>query len=263
MATRDYQFISGPETSDLPTSTDPVADADYVPLGYALKNFARGVADVAAVKAIGATNRQNNLFIFVTSLNAFFVFNSGSSATGNDTTVITPTAGSGRWLRIAIGGGGGGGITWIESSKSPAPQFEDNFLKYLFDAGDAQELYCVIKVPSSYAAGSQIFLKTQTVSGDSSGTVLMSSVSTLIRTGTDAITSTTNQRTSTNAAATQTGGTATKPQALSLDITGTDGTINSVAVSPGDLILVKFFRGTDTATQVVKVPVHGAEFTFS
>ncbi len=100
-------------------------------------------------------------------------------------------------------------------------------------------------------------------SPDSSGDVLLQSVATLIRVGTDLISSTTNQRTSTNAAVTLSGGTVSIPQALSLDLSDASGQINGVAVSPGDLIIVQFVRGTDTATSDVNVPVYGTEVSFS
>jgi hypothetical protein len=99
MSTRDYQFIVGPETSTLPTATDPVASGDIVNLGYADKTYTHGVADVAAVKAVAAASRTDNMSLWVDSLKAFFYFDSGSSATGDDVQVITPTAGTGRWLK--------------------------------------------------------------------------------------------------------------------------------------------------------------------
>lgn len=93
--------------------------------------------------------------------------------------------------------------------------------------------------------------------------MLIQSVATLIRSGTDAITSTANQRTSTNAAVTLSGATVDKPQNLSLDLTSSIGEINAVAVSANDIILVEYKRGTDTATGEAKVPVFASETTFS
>lgn len=100
MAVREYNFVNGPETASTPSSSDPSSISDLVNLGYANSHYARGVDDVAALKAISAANRSDNLPVFVDSLNEWFIFDSGSSATGNDVTVITPTAGSGRWLRL-------------------------------------------------------------------------------------------------------------------------------------------------------------------
>jgi hypothetical protein len=167
-------------------------------------------------------------------------------------------------FQIASGGGGGGGaLAWIEDADSPEPITENHDRVYSFLAGETQQVYALIRVPASYGAGSPIKVLLTTLSPDSSGTVLISAQATLIRPGTDLITSTTNQRTTSNTAATQSGATANKPQALTLDISDSTGQINAVAVSAGDLIRVRLYRGTDTATSNVKVPVYGAEVTFS
>jgi hypothetical protein len=100
MAVRSYQFVVGPETSTLPTVGTPSADADTINKGYADKTYTRGVADLATLKAIGASSRSDLQSVYVRSLDAYFQFNSGSSATGNDISVVTPTAGTGRWLRV-------------------------------------------------------------------------------------------------------------------------------------------------------------------
>lgn len=102
-ATREYQFISGPETSTLPTAGTPSNDADTITKGYADDKYVQGgdpVADVTALKAIAAADRTDNDVLFVDSLNTLFYFDSGSSATGDDLTVIAPDAGTGRWLRV-------------------------------------------------------------------------------------------------------------------------------------------------------------------
>lgn len=102
--TTDYEFISGVESIPVPTAGgDPTTTADLISQLYADKSYARGIADVATLKAIGSSGRTNNLPIFVNSLNSWFYFDSGSSATGNDITIIQPTSGSGRWIRIGDG----------------------------------------------------------------------------------------------------------------------------------------------------------------
>ncbi len=170
--------------------------------------------------------------------------------------------GNGTWA-ASSGGGGGGSLQWVEDTDSPVPVVTSGVRFYNFEAALTQPLWALIKVPTGYIAGTQIFLKTFTLSPDSSGSVLISSVATLIRAGITVMTATTNQRTSTNAAVTQSGATATIPQALSLDLTDASGQINGVAVAAGDLIKVKIFRGTDTATSDAQVPVYGAEVTTS
>lgn len=100
MPDRYYEFDSGYETDLTPTVSDPANDQDLVNLAYADGHYARGVADADALKAITTARRSNNLPVFVVSLKAWFIFNSASSATGDDIFVITPTAGTGRWLRV-------------------------------------------------------------------------------------------------------------------------------------------------------------------
>lgn len=121
---------------------------------------------------------------------------------------------------------------------------------YGFDAGLGQQLYSYFKVPNGYTAGTQINLRLLVVSSDTTGNILLSSQATLIRTGTDTLSSTTNQRTSTNTAITLSGATQNIPQAVTLDLTAAAGTINSVAVAAGNLIKVRIFRGTDTSTSI-------------
>lgn len=100
MRTQVYNIVSGVETASPPAGSDPSADADLVNLGFANKSYARGLATVAAVKALASTARTDNLPIFCDELNTWFYFDSASSKTGNDITVLTPDAGTGRWLRL-------------------------------------------------------------------------------------------------------------------------------------------------------------------
>jgi len=105
--TRQYDFITGPETDSLPTIGAPTLDDDLVTLGYADSHYTQGkeaVADVAALKAIpnsGDTARVDRDVVFVDSKNALYQFDSGASDTGDDNLVITPTSGSGRWIKLA------------------------------------------------------------------------------------------------------------------------------------------------------------------
>jgi hypothetical protein len=164
---------------------------------------------------------------------------------------------------IGGSGGGGGALHWVEDVDSPTPVVSNFIRVYQFDAGLGQDLYAIVKVPAGYSSGNPITLRGVVYSADSSGTILMSTVATLIRTGTDAISATTNQRTSTNSAITAGAGTVNKPQSVSWDLTSSIGQINGVSVTAGDLILVQLTRGTDTATGVINVPVYGAEITLT
>ena len=159
------------------------------------------------------------------------------------------------------GGGGGGSLQWLEDASAPTSATENQSLVYLYQAALAQNLYCDIKVPSTYSAGSPIALKLSYYSPDASGTGLLLTQSTLIRTGTDAVTSTTNQRTSTNAAVTFTN--ANRLLTVSFDVTDSTGKVNAVSVSANDIIKIRLYRDTDSATSDIRALVYGAEVTFS
>ena len=147
------------------------------------------------------------------------------------------------------GGGGGVAVTWQEDAVSPITTIQNNMRTWAFSNGEGQSLYALVKVPVSYTAGQQISLRSVFYSADSSGNVYFKTTATLIRVGTDAITSTTNQRTSSQGAVTLGAGTVNKPQAVTCDLTSTSGQINSVSVAAGDLLLVKLYRdSSDTAT---------------
>jgi hypothetical protein len=168
------------------------------------------------------------------------------------------------WVPLG-GGGGGSSMKWEEDAEAPIRLVENGVGVYLFaDAVDAY-LYTAIRVPTSYAASRPVSLKISIYDPSESGTVLMNTVATLIRNGTDAITSTTNQRTSTNAALTLGAGSLNEPNSITLDLTSTTGTINSVAIAAGDLILVKLTRayGSDTSTGDVRFIEQSSEVLFS
>jgi len=105
MATRQFDFIVGPETSVLPTIGTPSLPDDLISLGFADLRYTQGssaVADVTALKAMAAAERIDGDFVLVKSTNNLYRFNSASSDTGDDNFVLTPSAGTGRWLRVTI-----------------------------------------------------------------------------------------------------------------------------------------------------------------
>lgn len=61
------------------------------------------VATIAALKAIPAANRYSGLVVSVAADGSLWYFNSTSVLSGQDILVVTPDAGSGRWLRVPGG----------------------------------------------------------------------------------------------------------------------------------------------------------------
>lgn len=166
----------------------------------------------------------------------------------------------GLWKDVG-GGGGGAGFAWRAMGGNAASQVEENGeVVNLFGAGLAQELYCSLKVPQSYSPGSQIQLYVSGYSESASNTILLQAQSTLIRPGSTAFDSTTNQRTTTNAALTNT--VAKQLREFILDVTDSSGQINGVAVAAGDVIKVRLYRGTDTDTADVRMIPNSTDVKF-
>lgn len=167
-----------------------------------------------------------------------------------------------RTVSFGAGGGGGGALSWAPDDLGNSALAVTEFLQkvWQFASGLSQKVYTVVKVPNSYVAGDQIRMRVLGYS-DTLGTALLSSVATLIRTGTDAFDSTTNQRTSTNVATALPG--AKIPLLTTLDLTSGTGTVNSVAVAAGDLIKVELSRGTDTCPGDLRFIESSTEVLFS
>jgi len=164
----------------------------------------------------------------------------------------------------ATSSGGGGSLQWVEGpSAAPLPETTaqgDQVYQYL--AGGGQDLFALVRVPNGYTAGSQIRMRALAYAPGVAGNLLMLTQATLIRTGTDPVTSTTNQRTSTNTAFTVPG-TANVPTAIVFDLSSATGQINAVAVAAGDLIRVRLYRDTDTLADDAALPVYGFEVSFT
>lgn len=150
-------------------------------------------------------------------------------------------------------------VKWLAQTNAPVYSEANNIGLWQFSNGATQSLYCVYKVPAIYPTGLPLSLRFQWYSAGTSNTVLMQTVSTLIRAGVDLITSTTYQRTSTNAAVTLSASTANEIQVVNADITSSTGQINSVNVSAGDLIIIQLTRGTDTSSDDVNFIAESAE----
>lgn len=149
-----------------------------------------------------------------------------------------------------------------DSGLAPVSTIEYAQKVWKFAKLQSQKLYTVVKVPNSYTAGGQINMRVNIYSPDTSGNILLTAVSTLVRAGTDAFSTITNQRTSTNTTVALSGS-ADIPRAVTLDLSSNTGTINSVAISAGDLIKVQLFRGTDTAVNEFRFVEASAEVSYS
>lgn len=160
-------------------------------------------------------------------------------------------------------GGGGSALIWRELALAPVLSYENNFAVYLYEWSLVQDLYTAVKVPSSYQLGSPIKIRILIYSPDSSGSILIRAQSTLIRAEVDPVDSTTNQRTTTNSAINLSAGTVNEPQRVDLDISATNGEINSVPISPGDIILCRLYRDTDTSTSDIRFLVESSEVSFA
>lgn len=166
------------------------------------------------------------------------------------------------WAGIGSGGGSGA-LHWVEAESAPIASIEYQQQVYLYDVQEGQDLFALVKVPSSYVAGSQISMKMAFYSPDNTGTAHLKTEATLIRPATDVMTTTTNQRVSTNGAVTLGVGTVDIPQNVTFDLTDTSGQINGVAVSPGDLVKIKLYRNSSTGASELRALVYGAEVLFS
>lgn len=216
-------------------------------------------AEAALSTAIGQLGMRAENFSFA---GRPAVGNSGRLIYVTDRTTLQVDTGS-AWVPVGSGGGGGS-LQWVEDDEAPISAVESKLQVYLFTQALAQKLYALVKVPSGYVTGSQIRMRLNFYSPGAANNVLIKTVSTLIRTGVDLVTSTVNQRTSTNGAVTLSGATTNIPQSLTLDLSDAAGAINGVAVSPGDLVIVQLTRdAADTSVDDVRVPVYGAEVSFS
>lgn len=145
-----------------------------------------------------------------------------------------------------IGGGGGLVLTWCNDGDLAWSE-QTLFGQKVYGASPSaalgdQKLWTSFKLPSTYAAGTQVKIKGKIFSDSTSGTGHIKTVAYLIRQGTDSLTSTSNSRTSTNSA--QSISNTNREYVVDWDISHTDGTINSVALSANDTILIYLSRET-------------------
>lgn len=153
------------------------------------------------------------------------------------------------------GGGGASGLDW-NTDEGAALEVTNGVKSYSFaplsDLDGAQVNKVFVKVPETYAAGTQIKLYLYIYSESTSGTNLIQTNTYLVRAATDAMDSTTNYHASGNSAV-SVSGTSKVPQKITLNLTDASGEINSVAVSASDLLRIELERGTDTDTGNIEV----------
>lgn len=190
----------------------------------------------------------------------------------NAASSVIEDAVSGTPTIISFGSGGGGGsgsgssfILWHPVDGN-APLYMEEFseMVYAFASGDGQQLRGTLQVPSTYISGNPIKVYVTEYSPDVTGTNLLTCTSDLVqKSAATAVNSTTNSRTSTNSAINlATAAVADGYYQVLCDVTSTTGTINSVAVSPGDILAVYVTRGTDTGASDIRFIPSGTGVTF-
>lgn len=163
----------------------------------------------------------------------------------------------GTTIPIGSGGGGGGGANWYpEPGNAPVESVENGEKVWLFEQGLGQKLTLWVKVPQGYLAGSQIKMYLGAYSPSSSDQWKLQTVTTLIRKNNDAVTSVANQLTANTGDITNT--VANQYRELLVNLTSAIGQVNSVGVSPGDLLKIELTRivpgGTEDTNDVRFLP---------
>jgi len=140
---------------------------------------------------------------------------------------------------------------WTVSASPPTSTVEFNNQVYLFQQGQAQFIYTVVSVPQTYIAGTGISMTMKIYSPGTVGTTIsMLSVATLVR-STDPMSTNANNF---NNTVPGTISVVNAPITFFHDLTTGTGTINGIAVQPGDLIKLTYRRNTgDTSTADARV----------
>lgn len=156
---------------------------------------------------------------------------------------------SGAWGSLGGGGGGGGGANWQPvSGVGPVESSEYDEKVWLYQLGAGQKLILWFKVPEGYSAGTQVKARLGFYSPATTNNFKIRLTATLVRSGVDAVTSTTNQNVI-NTSDILNATTANKLQVLNFDITSSIGQINSVSISKNDMIKLELTRVTPTGTE--------------
>lgn len=140
--------------------------------------------------------------------------------------------------------GGGSTLDWTQNGNGAFDGFDSVSNRVFgFSATQLQQLFAGVKVPASYSPGRQIKLVVDVYSAEAGASkVLLASLATLVRAGTDLYDSITNQHDSVTLASSLSGATTNIPFKIELDLTDATGQINGVAVQPNDFLRLKLFR---------------------
>ena len=206
--------------------------------------------DTEANLATYASTANDGELVYSTDTNSFFVITGGE-------------------LVPAGGGGGGTSLIWEKnSSLAPITEYVDGIKVESFDDESGQEIYATIPVPSSYRAGKPITLKSGIYAcASTSGNVLFSAETKLLKEGSTVLGSLGTAHSSTNSETTVPS-TSNELQAIGdVDLSDSSGEINSVAIAAGDKLLVRLFRNNSSestsASDFAKLLINAFEISFS
>jgi len=146
------------------------------------------------------------------------------------------------------GGGAGGGASWAGvEGVSPIEAIEYGAKALLFSQGASQACCYLVKVPSSYVQGTQIKMKLTHYSPSSSNSFKFKTTSSLIKKGVDSINSSANIYNSTNSEVSNSS--SFKNIEIQYDLSASNGSVGSVAIESGDLVLVTLTRVATLSTE--------------
>lgn len=152
-------------------------------------------------------------------------------------------------LANLLGGAGGGGSFLFELTGDISP-IESSYIGLSlldFDSESQMEAIALVTVPSSYKAGDQIkLINTAFFSAAASNNVFFRSETTLIEPGDDVTALADTHLSSNSELALSTANVLTLVG--DLDLTDATGQINTNAVAPGDILLIKLFRDNTNET---------------
>jgi hypothetical protein len=169
-----------------------------------------------------------------------------------------------------VGGSGGGGssLVWDKNTQLPPIDVSQDGIKLEgFDYLDSQELSLIINVPEAYEPNVPVKLIGGAFCTDvTTGNVLLKAETTLIRPNVSVLGTYTNTRSSTNSSVSVSTTSNMISSIGDIDLTDSNGAINSVSIQAGDKLRVRFYRDVSgevtSATSVAKVLINNFEIKF-